>query len=459
MSTYNFAELLELPTSGAGTSNVRWLQDALNRALGLRLSIDGNMGPQTRGVVRQFQQRAGLVADGIPGPKTVEALRKALAGGGGGGGFSSGPPSGSRTCSDLTGASVALDDFVFDRTQLPAKHRNALADIARCVLASHRTRSPIKTLLVVGHTDPVGTDDYNSSLGQRRADDTKKRLVEALENIQPGSSRRVMINTTSRGEKEAVAGSPSRSRRVNITVNRTRIPKPPSRIPSDPQNGCGVPNRASSNSSEIYQLEEVGARQQVSFRPVLSLFQNHREARNHFHCSAVRIDAINPGSSGRCRSQKGPVPYDTGSDIVNAITRASRCLNKPVEVVHIFSHSGDDGVYGRSSGKLGLYKYNPSTSNRRRGARSVRDIPRNLLSQNVVFIFHGCNTAHGTDNIARSLYEHLSKELRSPTVFGHPSSVCAGQDNNWREYSNRSKTGQITLKRVPNYDARRSRCC
>ena len=37
-------------------------------------TIDGVAGPQTTGAVRTFQRRAGLAADGVPGPKTARAI-------------------------------------------------------------------------------------------------------------------------------------------------------------------------------------------------------------------------------------------------------------------------------------------------------------------------------------------------------------------------------------------------
>jgi hypothetical protein len=52
----------------------QWLQRALNRALGLRLPVDGAIGPQARSALRSFQQRAGLNADGKVGPLTERAL-------------------------------------------------------------------------------------------------------------------------------------------------------------------------------------------------------------------------------------------------------------------------------------------------------------------------------------------------------------------------------------------------
>lgn len=61
---------------------IRWVQQSLNKVLGLRLAADGKLGPQTRSAIRSFQQKQGLVADGIVGPETFRALKKASSGGG-----------------------------------------------------------------------------------------------------------------------------------------------------------------------------------------------------------------------------------------------------------------------------------------------------------------------------------------------------------------------------------------
>ena len=54
--------------------DVRWVQNSLNRILGLRLPIDGVAGPATRSATRAFQKKQGLKADGVAGPATTAAM-------------------------------------------------------------------------------------------------------------------------------------------------------------------------------------------------------------------------------------------------------------------------------------------------------------------------------------------------------------------------------------------------
>lgn len=78
LDLYSTADIGEIEPSNSESSDPRWLQQALNQALGLRLVVDGRIGPQTRSAVRSFQQRQGLMVDGIAGPRTLAALRAAV---------------------------------------------------------------------------------------------------------------------------------------------------------------------------------------------------------------------------------------------------------------------------------------------------------------------------------------------------------------------------------------------
>ncbi|MCQ2035171.1 N-acetylmuramidase domain-containing protein [Stutzerimonas kunmingensis] len=63
----------ELLTSGSRGLAVRNLQAALKLA-GFAVTVDGDFGEQTERAVAAFQRRAGLVDDGVAGPKTLAAL-------------------------------------------------------------------------------------------------------------------------------------------------------------------------------------------------------------------------------------------------------------------------------------------------------------------------------------------------------------------------------------------------
>lgn len=63
---------------GAPDFGVRWLQSGL-KTLGFDPGpIDGDIGPRTIAAVRAFQQRHGLVVDGLPGPATEAKLDELL---------------------------------------------------------------------------------------------------------------------------------------------------------------------------------------------------------------------------------------------------------------------------------------------------------------------------------------------------------------------------------------------
>ena len=63
------------PSEEPGSEYIRWVQDCLNRALGLQLPVDGIMSRETRSAVRSFQERQGLPITGLVGPETEAALK------------------------------------------------------------------------------------------------------------------------------------------------------------------------------------------------------------------------------------------------------------------------------------------------------------------------------------------------------------------------------------------------
>lgn len=209
---------------------IRWVQSSLNKLMGLRLAVDGILGPATRSAIRSFQQRRGLTVDGIVGPKTETALIAAGA---------SNPPPGT-SMSPVAGGGVVvmpplviqvrpfvvLERFDFDRSTFPTVHRPIITRIAHLVLASRGTSQPIGTIRLVGHTDPAGDAAYNLNLGKQRAAAVQNELIAAIDALQPGLSSQISIIPQTLGETRPVATNTTsdgrvRNRRVEIFLPST----------------------------------------------------------------------------------------------------------------------------------------------------------------------------------------------------------------------------------------------
>src|SRR5262249_57777410 len=74
-----------------------------------------------------------------------------------------------------------LRGFAFDKSILTEQHEKALDLLAREIVRSWWSRRVIKTIVVQGHTDPIGGRDYNLALGRRRADAVAARLKQLVD--------------------------------------------------------------------------------------------------------------------------------------------------------------------------------------------------------------------------------------------------------------------------------------
>ena len=103
--------------------------------------------------------------------------------------------------------------FDFDRSEIKPDARSTLARVGKAL-----RDNPNIQLDVVGHTDGIGTEEYNLALGQRRAESAQRYLIER-EGI-PAERLSVM----SMGESAPVAGNETaedraKNRRVEFVVN------------------------------------------------------------------------------------------------------------------------------------------------------------------------------------------------------------------------------------------------
>ena len=213
---------------------VRWVQQSLNGILGLRLAVDGVNGPMTNSAIRSFQQRRKLTVDGIVGPQTEAALIAAGAprpSGSSAAGGGAGCPSSSRTPlgiptppddrPDISGPNCyVLTDFEFGKATLKQPQQAKISEIARRIIASQSASQPVRKLLIVGHTDPVGSPEYNIGLGKRRAEEVALALGKAMDNKQRGSSSWVSLDIQSWGETPiGDISDPAELRRVTVCLD------------------------------------------------------------------------------------------------------------------------------------------------------------------------------------------------------------------------------------------------
>jgi OmpA-OmpF porin, OOP family len=99
---------------------------------------------------------------------------------------------GTVTCDVMQARSVSAKDlFDFDKSTLSANGKKVLQDYA----ASLKNMKSISTVTLVGHTDGMGSVEYNMGLGQRRADAVKAYLVS--QGISPN-----VIQASSKGKSE-----------------------------------------------------------------------------------------------------------------------------------------------------------------------------------------------------------------------------------------------------------------
>ncbi len=123
------------------------------------------------------------------------------------------PPPPRATSEKVTFAADAFFDF--DKAVLKPDGRSTLDD-----LVGKLTGVALEVIIAVGHTDSIGSDQYNQRLSVRRAEAVKAHLVS--KGIEANR-----IYTEGKGEKQPVADNKTRdgrakNRRVEIEVVGTR---------------------------------------------------------------------------------------------------------------------------------------------------------------------------------------------------------------------------------------------
>ena len=127
---------------------------------------------------------------------------------------------GTVTCDVMQARSVSAKDlFDFDKSTLSANGKKVLQDYA----ASLKNMKSISTVTLVGHTDGMGSVEYNMGLGQRRADAVKAYLVSqgigpnAIQASSKGKSELLNNELTADGKDDPVKRQANR--RVDVTTS------------------------------------------------------------------------------------------------------------------------------------------------------------------------------------------------------------------------------------------------
>jgi peptidoglycan hydrolase-like protein with peptidoglycan-binding domain len=367
---------------------------------------------------------------------------------------------------------AVIDNFIFSKSTLrrdsTRNHQAQVDAIAREIVRRAARRKPVPSVCIVGHTDGAGSRDYNYGLGLQRAKTVKEALCKALGNH--ASSMTFVVNSMGETDPAHAGKTPAAragNRRVDVHLLSERVRGENcassggggKKLPPEGA-GCGVPKTSPQRefeiSEELEEWERTAPPRGARVQPRVCLYQeaSNSSHRNHFHHLALgtarRIGAIGSPDAANCNPKVGATSYKTGADIINAIRAAWQCVGKkPIQIVHVFGHSFPIGIIGATA-ETGLYQnsYSLDASARSSGARSIADIPTDILSDNVIFVLHGCNQAYGCDikgdddNFAQSLLEQLSGALKNPKVYGHYNSGCAGRDNSWCMYSKKLPKGK-----------------
>lgn len=127
-----------------------------------------------------------------------------------GGNYAGGDDSGGKSKSAKNANLNDVIYFAFDRSELDEESRKKLSENADWL-----KKDPARTLTIEGHTDEVGTPEYNLGLGERRARTTKDYLVRL--GIQ---EKRISIITY--GEERPAGSDDSKNRRSMFIATKKK---------------------------------------------------------------------------------------------------------------------------------------------------------------------------------------------------------------------------------------------
>jgi hypothetical protein len=125
------------------------------------------------------------------------------------------PPFDKDPVSGCTAPGKPFDDFAFRSPAVPAKHGPRIKELATIIVHSwvKKPNQAIRTVCLEGHTDDVGSDNFNMRLGLARAQNLRDALELAIfdeankTGFGPQIFASVRIQVSSKGETKPVASN------------------------------------------------------------------------------------------------------------------------------------------------------------------------------------------------------------------------------------------------------------
>jgi outer membrane protein OmpA-like peptidoglycan-associated protein len=192
----------EFEASNTDTSKV---QRTLNKILNLSLVVDGKIGTNTTRAIKVAQQlfdkrQTGKIAD-LPEPIISRSKSKL----------------------PYKIEVKVVDKFEFNKEDININHPPVIASIAKEIIKLFKSKKGNGNIILIGHTDRAGSNNYNRNLGLKRASSVAQHLHTAFECLGKNESE---IFQLKKGIKWASAGEwfpieknrAARNRRVDVVI-------------------------------------------------------------------------------------------------------------------------------------------------------------------------------------------------------------------------------------------------
>jgi outer membrane protein OmpA-like peptidoglycan-associated protein len=250
-----------------------------------------------------------------------------------------------------------IDNFAFDRSDLTAHHKDVLDAMAHYIFKSWQSPRKVKSIHIEGHTDRIGTREYNYGLGLRRADVAAAYLKDALHK-QGVDATSLGWGTVSRGADEPVAKDHPLNRRVEISLMIVEDPPTPvlkleaviDRLQKLLTNQSVMdPDLSERLLCVLSKLRQGGADDRYANEAIVFYLFRDRNRPSPGHWPTFRLQLINPDRFGTMVSDTKVIKNltDIDDDLVGGVVEMQRLVDYYMVITDVVSQS--TGTKGMST--------------------------------------------------------------------------------------------------------------